>query len=182
MQTFSKRKIVTLLLTVALMISSSVPAFADGITSVQFMIGQGSYFLNASPLGVNMDAAPYIDPDSGRTLVPGRYLGDALGATTNWDANTKTVAVTGSNTTIQLVIGSTTMTINGQAQTLDNAPVIKNGRAYLPARWVANALGYQVDWNAQYKVVLIWPNWTQEPSFGLTAPRSGNNVTSAQLN
>jgi hypothetical protein len=46
---------------------------------------------------------------------------------------------------------------------MDVAPVIKDGRTYLPARWVANALGYQVDWNAQYKIVIIWPNGTTEP-------------------
>jgi hypothetical protein len=177
MQTFSKRKIVTLLLAVALMISASLPAFADGITSVQFMIGQSSYFLNASPVGVNMDVAPYVDKSSGCTLVPVRYLADALGAQTGWDAGKQTVAVSTSVYTVSLVIGSTFLKVNGQTQTMDHAPVIKNGRTYLPARWVANVLGYQVDWNAQYQIVLIWPNGTQEPSFGLTNPRSGNNAT-----
>jgi hypothetical protein len=48
---------------------------------------------------------------------------------------------------------------------MDVAPVIKDGRTYLPARWVANALGYQVDWNAQYQIVIIWPNGTTEPDY-----------------
>jgi hypothetical protein len=41
--------------------------------------------------------------------------------------------------------------------------VIQNGRTYLPAKWVANALGYQVDWNAANQIVIIWPNGTTEP-------------------
>ena len=89
MQTFSKRKIVTLLLAALLMFSYSVPAFADGITSVQFFIGDSSYFLNASPAGVNMDVAPYVDKSSGRTgsgPISGRRLGrsDQMG---RWHAN-----------------------------------------------------------------------------------------------
>jgi hypothetical protein len=49
---------------------------------------------------------------------------------------------------------------------MDVAPMINNGRTYLPARWVAEALGYQVDWNAQYQVVIIWPQGTPEPEIG----------------
>ena len=170
MQTFSKRKIVTLLLAVALMILSSKPAFADGITSVQFFISQNSYFLNASNAGVDMDVFPYVDKSSGRTLVPVRYLADALGAQTRWDAGTQTVSVSTGVYRISMVIGSTFLTVNGKTQMMDQAPVIKNGRTYLPAKWVANGLGYQVDWDAQIQDVLIWPNGTQEPSFGLTNP------------
>jgi hypothetical protein len=81
-----------------------------------------------------------------------------------------------------MVIGSTFLTVNGQTQTMDQAPVIKNGRTYLPAKWVANALGYQVDWDAQIQDVLIWPNGTQEPSFSLTNTRAANSVTNAKHN
>jgi hypothetical protein len=172
MQTFSKRKIVTLLLAALLMFSYSVPAFADGITSVQFFIGDSSYFLNASPAGVNMDVAPYVDKGSGHTLVPVRYLADALGAQTRWDAGTQTVVVSTSVYSVSMEIGSTFLTVNGKTQMMDQAPVIKNGRTYLPAKWVANTLGYRVDWNAQIQDILIWSNGTQEPSFGLTNPRA----------
>jgi hypothetical protein len=168
------------MLAVALIISFSAPAFADstnGITSVQFFISQNTYFLNASNAGVNMDAAPYIDANSGRTLVPVRYLADALGTQTNWDGTPQTVTVTSGSTTIDMTIGSTTLAVNGNTQTLDQAPVINNGRTCLPARWVANALGYQVDWDAQFQDILIWPNGTQEPPFGLRSPRSSSGQT-----
>lgn len=145
---------------------SALPSFAAStITSAEFVIGMNQYFVNDQTPGISMDAAPYIDANSGRTLVPVRYLGDALGAQTAWDGNTQTVAVTSGSTNISLVIGNTTMNANGKAQTLDQAPVIKDGRTYLPARWVANALGYSVDWNAANKIVLIWPNGTTEPDY-----------------
>jgi hypothetical protein len=35
---------------------------------------------------------------------------------------------------------------------MDVAPVIKEGRTYLPARYVAEALGYRVDWDGASKI------------------------------
>ncbi len=146
----------------------SAPSFADSaasITSAEFVIGMSQYFVNDQVPGVSMDAAPYIDSASGRTLVPVRYLADALGAQIAWDGTIQTVTVTGGNTNIDMTIGSTTLTGGGQASQMDVSPVINNGRTYLPARWVANALGYQVDWNAAYQIVIIWPNGTTEPDY-----------------
>jgi hypothetical protein len=143
------------------------------VDNVEFVIGMNQYFVNGQTPGISMDAAAYIDPNSGRTLVPVRYLDDALGATTNWDADTQEVTVSTAVYNIAMTIGSATLTVNGQAQALDQAPVINNGRTYLPARWVANALGYQVDWNAQYQIVIIWPNGTTEPDYS-------NVITQAQ--
>jgi hypothetical protein len=159
------RKTTLLVLAVSMLfLFSALPSSADsGIASAEFVIGMSQYFVNDQTPGISMDAAPYIDSSSGRSLVPVRYLGDALGATTAWDAGSQAVTVTGGSTTVSMIIGSTTMTVNGQAQTLDQAPVIKDGRTYLPARWVANALGYQVDWNAANKIVIIWPQGTTEP-------------------
>ena len=39
------------------------------------------------------------------------------------------------------VIGSTSFTVDGETQTMDVAPYTKNGRTYLPIRYVAKALG-----------------------------------------
>ncbi len=153
--------------------TGSTGASTIPINSAEFVIGMNQYFVNNQTPGISMDAAAYIDASSGRTLVPVRYLADALGATTNWDADTQEVNVTTAVYNINMIIGSTTLTVNGESQTMDVAPVINNGRTYLPARWVANALGYQVDWNAQYQIVIIWPNGTPEPDYS-------NVITQAQ--
>jgi N-acetylmuramoyl-L-alanine amidase len=89
---------------------------------------------------MNMDAAPFIS--DGRTLVPVRYLADALRAQTAWNGATRTITISGSGTTISLTLGSTTLTVNGRTQTMDVAPVLRGGRTYLPARYVAKALGH----------------------------------------
>ncbi len=102
---------------------------------------------------MDTDASPFVS--DGRAFVPVRYLADALQAKTSWDAATQTVTVTDGKTIIKMVIGSTTLTINGQAHTMDVAPVIRVGRAYLPARYVAEALGHTVSWDASTQTVVI---------------------------
>jgi hypothetical protein len=122
-----------------------------GQNPIGFTIGQNFY--TAGGQSVDMDAPPFIA--NGRILVPVRYLANALGARTDWDANTRTVAVSTSVYNIQIVIGSTALTVNGQAQAMDQAPVIKDGRTYLPARYVAEALGYDVSWDASSRTVTV---------------------------
>ncbi len=161
------RMVVALVLAAILMTFFSVPTFADSaitmgsaavtvpIDSAEFVIGMNQYFVNNQTPGIQMDAAPYID--SGRTLVPVRYLADALGATTAWDGNAQEVTVSTSVYTIAMTIGSTTLTVNGQAQTMDAVPVINDGRTFLPARYVADALGFSVDWDATNQIVVVYP-------------------------
>lgn len=61
-----------------------------------------------------------------------------------------------------LTIGSRTITSQGSTtlgalitKTMDVAPLIKNGRTYLPARYVAEAFGYTVHWNPSDQTVAI---------------------------
>jgi hypothetical protein len=65
------------------------------------------------------------------------------------------VTVTLDGKAIKLVIGDRTLSANGQTKQMDVTPVIKDGRTYLPARWVAEAFGYTVRWNPQVQTVYI---------------------------
>lgn len=105
---------------------------------------------------LTMDAAPFID--SGRTLVPVRFLATALGVTENdigWNAALQQVTLKKGSTTIVLKIGSTQLTVNGKGSTMDTSPLIRTGRTFLPARYVAEALGYTVGWDPGTRSVLV---------------------------
>jgi len=133
------------------------PAPVDGTTGAaagQFKIDSNIYQLNG--VAKVMDVAPYIK--SGRTYVPVRYLGYALGvaeADVVWDEGSQKVTLTKGDNVVELTIGSTTITVNGEAQTVDVAPEITNGRTMLPARYVAEGLGYVVGWDPATRTVLI---------------------------
>jgi hypothetical protein len=111
--------------------------------SISFTVGQNSYTIDGQSLA--MDAAPLIA--GGRLLAPVRYLADALGAQTTWDATRRTVSILRGNTALELAIGSATLNDNGRVGWMDTAPVIINGRTYFPLRYVAEALGCKVDWD-----------------------------------
>jgi hypothetical protein len=107
--------------------------------------------INGSPL--QMDVPPTIV--NGRTLVPLRAIFEALGATVQWNAADQSIVATKGNITINLQIGSTTALNNGAQVTLDAAPQIVNGRTLVPARFVSEALGAQVNWDATNRQVNI---------------------------
>ena len=119
---------------------------------VEMTIGNKTY--EANDTEQTMDIAPYIK--SGRTYLPVRYVGEALGATVSWNNSTQTAIIVGANkTTLVLKIGSKVMTNNSSDVQMDVAPEITSSRTMLPIRWVAEALGATVDWNQDTKLVTI---------------------------
>ena len=52
-------------------------------------------------------------------------------------------------TELKLIINQSTAYVNGEAQTLDAAPVIKNSSTMLPVRFVASNLGAKIDWDGK---------------------------------
>lgn len=101
-----------------------------------------------------MDAAPFIQ--GGRTFVPLRYLAYAMGISqVGWDDATRTVVLTGAGSQVRLVVGDKTLWVNDSAQAMDVAPVLRQGRAYLPARFVATAFGWQVHWDEAFRAVVL---------------------------
>lgn len=141
-----------------------VDVFKDNklVKSVVFIQGKSEYFVNGQTPGIKMDAAPYISQS--RTFVPVRYLGNALGVTDEniaWDtAASKAKLVLGSKSA-ELTIGQKQILANGQAKSVDVAPELMNSRTYLPARFVAEALGYQVEFVDG--LVVCFPEGTEKP-------------------
>jgi len=133
------------------------------VKSVVFVVGNDRYFVDGQKPGVKMDAKPFIEND--RTFVPVRYLSNALGVTDKyigWKSPKVTLKEPGFPV-VELSVGSKTIKSDSKATTMDVAPLLKQSRTYLPARWVAEALGYQVSWDAENKVVLCWPKGTEKP-------------------
>lgn len=126
--------------------------------SVRFWVGKKWYVTSRSGQEERheMDAVPFVE--SGRTFVPVRYLALAMGVAERdilWDGKNRTVTLRLGNTAVRLTVGSRTLYVNGRSRGMDVAPVVRNGRTYLPARYVAEAFGYRVDWNESLKEVLI---------------------------
>lgn len=56
---------------------------------------------------------------------------------------------------IEFIIGSSEFTADGEVKTFETAPYIKDGRTYLPVRFVAESLGASVEWKAETGKAII---------------------------
>lgn len=99
--------------------------------------------------------APYIAASSGRTMVPVRFVSEALGATVAWEAATRTVRIADGGKTIVLTIDSRQVTVDGVLQQLDAPAVLRPGATYVPLRMVSEALGAAVKYDAASKQISI---------------------------
>ena len=91
------------------------------------------------------DAAPYID-DAWRTMVPIRALMEAFDAEVVWDeANPDVVTINyDGDTQIVMTVGETGYTIDGAEGEMDTVPVNTGDRVYVPIRFVAEGIGFNV--------------------------------------
>ena len=97
------------------------------------------------------DGQPFIE--SGRTLVPVRFIAEALGHKVDWIQETRTVTIDDGE--ILLPIGSTTATVNGETVTLDVPAKLLESRTYVPLRFISENLDCTVDWfNANRSIII----------------------------
>lgn len=128
-----------------LITSAAIPVMADEDIKV---------ILDGKAL--SFDVPPQIIND--RTMVPLRAIFEALGASVDWNQETKTVTSTKDNTTIKLTIDSNTMSVNNKSVTLDTPACVVNDRTLVPVRAISEAYNTKVDWNGDTKTVIISSN------------------------
>lgn len=101
-----------------------------------------------------IDQKPYINSDN-RTLVPVRFVSEALGAKVDWISSTKTVRIDYNGKIIALEIGSPKATVDTSVVTLDTVPAITKSRTMVPLRFVSECLDAEVEWKAAESAVYI---------------------------
>lgn len=104
---------------------------------------------------ITLDAPPFVDPKTNRTLVPLRFIAEAFGAEVKWEAEFKTVTITLNNREIKLQIGNNAAYVDNEQKTLEQPPVIQNGRTMVPIRFIAEAFGATVKWDDTTKTIEI---------------------------
>lgn len=103
------------------------------------------------------DAQPFIDENS-RTLVPVRFVSEAMGAEVSWEAQTSTVTIVKGENTIVYPIDSLGATLNGTAVAFDTKGVIKDGRTFVPIAFISELLNCSVTWSQETRTVAITTN------------------------
>ncbi len=128
-------------------------------TEVIFVIGSNNMDtkINGTDSFKGMDAAPYIK--NGRTMLPIRYIAEALGMSVSWDAKTRTVIIQDMFYTVEIPVDTNKIIVNGEVFTSDVKPEIVHGRTMLPIANIARALGLKdgkdIIWDASKRQVII---------------------------
>ncbi|CAN7311196.1 stalk domain-containing protein [Paenibacillus sp. LjRoot56] len=91
----------------------------------------------------------------GIVLVPFRSFFEQLGLKIEWEPSTRTITGSKEGLSIKLSIGEHTAFVNGQAQPLEEAPMIENNTTYVPLRFVGEALQKKVTWDGENSSINI---------------------------
>ena len=121
--------------------NNKITSFRDGVASEK-----------------TIDVAPFID--DGRTMIPLRGLLEEMGAEITWDGTKRKIGITTDKVKIELQIMNDLCYVTdskyGRVRyTLDVPPIIKDGRTFIPVRFVTEQLGYNVSWDGETKTVKI---------------------------
>jgi sugar lactone lactonase YvrE len=98
---------------------------------------------------IQFDAQPEIA--NGRTMVPVRFIAEALGYEVKYVEDGQKVDLVKGDTTIELYIGKTGLkksekNLPDTNKATDVAPYMKDGRTYVPVRFFAEEAGADVQW------------------------------------
>lgn len=141
----SVKRIYMIILTLALVLTTSATAFAEEKITV---LVNGKQVVSDVPAVIV----------SSRTMLPFRAVFNALEVSDDsikWNPDSRCIEVNSGDKYIFLVVGSVGALVNNQLITLDAAPYIENNRTFVPLRFVSEALGAEVHWNQDTKTVSI---------------------------
>jgi hypothetical protein len=134
------------------MIVGDVQIASTPKTTSRFTMGSEFYYVNGEMR--NMDAKAYAE--SGRTMVPLRYVADAVGITSKditFSNNAATIRTL--QKTIILYPNESAVQVNNEKVMISGQVVTKAGRTYVPIAEIAKLLDVKVTWDADTKTAIF---------------------------
>jgi hypothetical protein len=137
--------------------ATTLAGTATGAAEIKLNIGSKAFSVNNA--SQQMDVAPIVL--GGRTLLPARYIAEALGAQVEWVGAENKVLITRGTITIEMWLNQAVAKVNGVEQYIDEnntgvKPIsIPPGRTMTPGRFIAENLGATVGWDAATQEVTI---------------------------
>ena len=161
--------------------------FIAALTALIFIASLVAPSLAQSTAQVTIDGQPVnLNPPpierAGRIFVPLRGVFERLGASVVYQSGQ--INATAGSRTVALTIGSTNASISGQPTQLDVAPFIVGASTYVPLRFVAQALGANVNWDGVNRIVAIQTGGGAPPPPAAAPPQApqGSPISLASVN
>ena len=122
--------------------TSTLSLYDENTKLIKMKINNVNYTINGQ--AKKMDAKPFIS--NSRTLVPLRFIVEAIGGDVAWDGDNRIVTVNSFGKTIVLPIDSKKINVDGKDVAIDQAAIIKGDRTYVPIRFIAENLNMNVNY------------------------------------
>lgn len=119
---------------------------------VRLVLGQKTAYIGGAPY--ELEVAPYLS-GGGTTMIPFRFVGEALGANVSWESSTRSVNFYLEHNSLRLQIDSTRAVYNGREITLETPPRLVRGTTVVPLRVVSELLGAEVKWDQATKTITV---------------------------
>lgn len=89
-------------------------------------------------------------------LVSSRDMADAFDANITWNKDTKEITIAKDENQLIFNANNQILLKDGRTHSLNTSIVIIDGVSFIPVRAVAENLGYTVDWDGEYQMILIY--------------------------
>lgn len=123
-------------------------------------IVHGSVNTMSYTLEINGQQIKNVDKEynvNGSLFLPTRYTAEILGIEhVYWNKAKKEIKITIAGINIVFNVGSKMARINGNIYTIPSQVFIKGGNSFIPFRFVAEALGYEIEWNNKYNILQLF--------------------------
>ena len=118
---------------------------------LELIVGQKNMLVDG--IVSQMDVAPMVV--EGRTLVPIRFISEALRATVLWDGATRNATIVKERSWVDLWTGEAMMVVDGKAIALDVPLQLIANRTMIPLRAVAESLHLTVGWDQKNQKISL---------------------------
>jgi hypothetical protein len=102
---------------------------------------------------MTLEQAPIII--QGNTLIPIRFVTEALGGVVKWTDSERKVTITRGDKLIELWIDKPDLLVNGTRVTAEVAPKIMNNLSMVPLRIISEQLGWKVGWEPKGQIITL---------------------------
>jgi hypothetical protein len=110
-----------------------------------------TFAVNSKPVDLKL---PILNVN-GLTMYPFRECMELIGAEVTWDAANRVAGGKLGDKSVEFTLDSSSYKSNGQTVQMDSGVTafIYNDRTYIPIRYAAESLGYQVNWTEKTKLI-----------------------------
>lgn len=122
-------------------------------TGIYLEIGNPNAFINGQKY--ILDANPKVVKNT--TLVPLRFIADALNVQVEWKQDTKQINISKDGQVVVLQLDSPMAKVDGKNVSIGIAPIVENDRTLLPLRFISEQFRLEVIYNSEIRSITLLP-------------------------